>query len=194
MNKIILLALSWFSLLVVCCCISNDMRQKRFRFRIDSVKWSNATKSQVWIGIGALALCCPHSTWLPCSTFSQPFYLQLPLSAYQQPMPSFRLNGGCYGNFGRHKSPAARRSEESRKSTLFVSTRAHGERTAVVPPWLREGEEEVGGWQTPARSRALELLARLHAQKTLCWLFFLKEDIIVQFCFFSSNSDAVHRI
>ena len=96
------------------------------------LKWSNATKSQVWIGIGALALCCPHSTWLPCSTFSQPFYLQLTLSAYQQPMPSFRLNGGCYGNFGRHKSPAARRSEESRKSTLFVSTRAHGERTAVV--------------------------------------------------------------
>ena len=132
MNKIILLALSWFSLLVVCCCISNDMRQKRFRIRIDLVKWSNATKSQVWIGIGALALCCPHSTWLPCSTFSQPFYLQLTLSAYQQPMPSFRLNGGCYGNFGRHKSPAARRSEESRKSTLFVSTRAHGERTAVV--------------------------------------------------------------
>ena len=131
MNKIILLALSWFSLLVVCCCISNDMRQIQNRFG-QMLKWSNATKSQVWIGIGALALCCPHSTWLPCSTFSQPFYLQLTLSAYQQPMPSFRLNGGCYGNFGRHKSPAARRSEESRKSTLFVSTRAHGERTAVV--------------------------------------------------------------
>ena len=131
MNKIILLALSWFSLLVVCCCISINMIQIQNRFG-QMLKWSNATKSQVWIGIGALALCCPHSTWLPCSTFSQPFYLQLTLSAYQQPMPSSRLNGGCYGNFGRHKSPAARRSEESRKSTLFVSTRAHGERTAVV--------------------------------------------------------------
>ena len=69
----------------------------------------------------------------------------------------------------------------------FLSPR---ELTESARRWLREGEEEVGGWQTPARSRALELLARLHAQKTLCWLLFLKEDIIVQFCFFSSNSDA----
>ena len=32
MNKIILLALSWFSLLVICCCISNDMIQIQNRF------------------------------------------------------------------------------------------------------------------------------------------------------------------
>ena len=180
MNKIILLALSWFSLLVVCCCISNDMRQKRFRFRIDSVKWSNATKSQVWIGIGALALCCPHSTWLPCSTFSQPFYLQLPLSAYQQPMPSFRLNGGCYGNFGRHKSPAARRSEESRKSTLFVSTRAHGERTAVVTRGRRRsGRVANAGQVSSARATCKAacaknlMLALISQRRHNCTVLFL---------------------
>lgn len=119
------------------------------------LKWSNATKSQVWIGIGALALCCPHSTWLPCSTFSQPFYLQLTLSAYQQPMPSSRLNGGCYGNFGRHKSPAARRSEESRKSTLFVSTRAHGERgSAHGGGYEREKKKWAGGKRRPGLQRS----------------------------------------
>ena len=86
--------------------------------------------SQVWIGIGALALAATQLPylWLPCSSFSKP----PTLSAHKQPLPSSRLNGGCYGNFGRHKSPAARRSEESRKSTLFVSTRAGGERTVVV--------------------------------------------------------------
>ena len=86
--------------------------------------------SQVWIGMGALALAATHLPylWLPCSSFSKP----PTLSAHKQPLPSSRLNGGCYGNFGRHKSPAARRSEESRKSTLFVSTRAGGECTVVV--------------------------------------------------------------
>ena len=97
--------------------------------------WSNGQmqrKVRCGLGLVLQPFAAPAVPGIPCSTFSQPFYLQLTLSAYQQPMPSFRLNGGCYGNFGRHKSPAARRSEESRKSTLFVSTRAHGERTAVV--------------------------------------------------------------
>ena len=155
-----LVGLSWFSLLVVCCCISNDMIQIQNRFG-QMLKWSNATKSQVWIGIGALALCCPHSTWLPCSTFSQPFYLQLTLSAYQQPMPSFRLNGGCYGNFGRHKSPAARRSEESRKSTLFVSTRAS---------WRAGEREHSGGYQ---EKKKWSTLRRISLLKTLSWISFL---------------------
>ena len=128
--------------------------------------------SQVWIGIGALALCCFHSTWLPCSTFSQPFYLQLTLSAYQQPMPSFRLNGGCYGNFGRHKSPAARRSEESRKSTLFVSTRAHGERTAVVTRGRRRSGRVANAGQV---SSARATCKAACAKKTYVGSFFSKK-------------------
>ena len=154
----------------------------------DEVRWSNATKSGVdwdW----CFSPCSTHQTWgclaLLLQNLQQP---TLSLSAHKQPLPSSRLNGGCYGNFGRGIKVRLPGEVKRAVNPPFLSPR---ELTESARRWLREGEEEVGGWQTPARSRALELLARLHAQKkTYVGSFFLKEDITVQFCFFSSNSDA----
>ena len=69
-----------------------------------------------------------HHTSQPCSSSSKTYFICSPatlafLEAKWRLLRQFRP---------RHKSPAARRSEESRKSTLFVSTRAGGERTGMV--------------------------------------------------------------
>ena len=72
-----------------------------------------------------------------CSTFSQPFYFLLssPTLAFLE--AKWRLLRQFQP---RHKSRAARRSEESRKSTVFVSSELRAEQGSASQ-WLSAAEE-----------------------------------------------------
>ena len=91
-----------------------------------------------------------------CSTFSQPcfFLLSSPTLAFLE--AKWRLLRQFQP---RHKSPAARRSEESRKSTVFVSSRAHSRAGE-----LRAEQSSEHGREEEAQSRGAQGRAELRAQ------------------------------
>ena len=87
-----------------------------------------------------------------CSTFSQPcfFLLSSPTLAFLE--AKWRLLRQFQP---RHKSPAARRSEESRKSTVFVSSRAQSRAEQEKQEKLRAQSraEQGSSGQSRAQSR-----------------------------------------
>ena len=92
-----------------------------------------------------------------CSTFSQPFYFLLssPTLAFLE--AKWRLLRQFQP---RHKSRAARRSEESRKSTVFVSSRAQsraeqGSSGAEQSLELRAGQKSASQWLSAAEEIGL---------------------------------------
>ena len=98
----------------------------RFYDKDFGIRWSNATKSGVdWEWCFSPCLLHPLNLGLPCSSSPKPSTTYFIFLCSQATLAFLEAKRRLLRQFRpRHKSPAARRSEESRKSTLFVSTRA----------------------------------------------------------------------
>ena len=131
--------------------------------------------SQVWIGI------TPPYLGQPCSSSPKPSTAYFIFICSQATLAFLEAKRRLLRQFRpRHKSPAARRSEESRKSTLFVSTRAHGERTAVVTRGRRRsGRVANAGQVSSARATCKAacaknlMLALISQRRHNCTVLFL---------------------